>query len=89
MRNCPTTYKAVPSWWPKEHLWIICKQHQYENNKVLADSHPPNFDISRLQTGTHHPEPKPRGLLTVAGDSVKAWLDDELVFDEVLKQINN
>ena len=27
--------------------------------------------------------------LTVAGDSVKAWLDDELVFDEVLKQINN
>ena len=24
--------------------------------------------------------------LTVAGDSVKAWLDDELVFDEVLKQ---
>ena len=27
--------------------------------------------------------------LTVAGYSVKAWLDDELVFDEVLKQINN
>ena len=24
--------------------------------------------------------------LTVAGDSVKAWLDDDLVFDEVLKQ---
>ena len=27
--------------------------------------------------------------LTVAGYSVKAWLDDELVFDEVLKQINS
>ena len=24
--------------------------------------------------------------LTVSGDSIKAWLDDELVFDEVLKQ---
>lgn len=27
--------------------------------------------------------------LTVAGDSVQAWLDDELVFDDELKQINN
>ena len=26
--------------------------------------------------------------LTVAGDTVKAWLDDALMFDEVLKQIN-
>ena len=24
-------------------------------------------------------------LLTVAGDSIKAWLDSELMFDEVLK----
>ena len=26
--------------------------------------------------------------LTVAGDTVKAWLDNELMFDDVLKQIN-
>jgi len=25
--------------------------------------------------------------LTVAGDNVKAWLDDELIFDEMLKPL--
>jgi hypothetical protein len=26
--------------------------------------------------------------LTIAGDSIKTWLDNELIFDDVLKQIN-
>jgi hypothetical protein len=30
-----------------------------------------------------------RGVVSENESDVKAWLDDELVFDEVLKQINN
>ena len=36
-----------------------------------------------MKTGAHTQVPVP--MTTVAGDSIKAWLDSELMFDEVLK----
>ena len=76
-----------------------CKQEH-----IIPNQNRVGYSAWRTQVSYTHCEPLPKtGMpefvsgtwemndvkLTVAGDSVKAWLDDELVFDEVLKQINN